>query len=132
MNSNLALFFYIFFILYYSYLSYVIFKLYNNSCNCKKLKKVNSGLLFKVISVTTLFLLAFNIYGLLFKVSIKYKQSYIYVVIFLTISLHYFLNHMKNIKCPCSIYERDLLNNFKNIKAIVLLVYIYIVFFTKH
>ncbi len=132
MNNNLAVFFYIFFILYYSYLSYVNFKLYNNACDCKKLKKVNSGLLFKAISTTSLFLLAFNIYGLLFKIPIKYKELYVYIAVFLTISLHYFLNNMKNIKCPCSIYERNLLNHFINIKAIVLLVYIYIIFFTKH
>ena len=100
--------------------------------NRKKLKKVNSGLLFKVISVTTLFLLAFNIYGLLFKVPIEYKKLYVYVAIFLSLIVHYFLNHMKNIKCPCSIYQRNVLNHLKNIKAIVLLVYIYIIFFTKN
>lgn len=132
MNSKLSLFFTIFFLIYYSYLSYVNYKLYNNACNCKKLKKVNSGLLFKVIATTGLLLLAFNVYGLLFKIPIMYKKLYIFVSIFITLSLHYFLEHMKNIKCPCSINERNLLKNFKNVKIVVLLVYIYIIFFTKH
>jgi len=118
--------------MYYSYLSYVNYKLYNNACNCKKLKKVNSGLLFKVIATTGLLLLAFNVYGLLFKIPIMYKKLYIFVSIFITLSLHYFLEHMKKIKCPCSINERNLLKNFKNVKIVVLLVYIYIIFFTKH
>jgi hypothetical protein len=117
------------FVLYYGYVSYVFYKLYQNTCQCKKLEDFKKTWNFHYISVVSPLFFVYGLFNLKNSVQSQ-KGGSMYHNVIIMVSLGYLasflndfailnlLNTMEHKECPCQTKHRKRLTGMTYVKLV--------------